>query len=284
MRASEVNLPAADGFLLAGTLLEPLDEPSRVILVNSAFGVRRRFYRSFAESLVDRGAATLLYDYRGIGGSRPLRLRGFQARMSEWGSLDTEGALRFLADRFPGRRPRVVGHSAGGQLLGLAPSAATVERLLLVASQSGWHGHWSGWGRVRMALLWRVAIPPVAELFGYLPGFLGVGEDVPKGVAREWAWWGKHPDYLLRDGGETRRRAYASLGFPILALSLADDDYAPPRSVDGLLAIYSGAPSRHRRLAPAEFGQQRVGHFGFFRREVGRPLWGETAGWLLDEG
>jgi len=282
IEAAEVRFPAADGFELVGTFFEPAGRPRAAILCNSAFGVRRRFYRQLAEWLAARGAAVLTYDFRGVGDSRPFRLRGFRARMSEWGSEDTEGALRFLADHVPQERPRVVGHSAGGQVLGLAPSASTVERLLLIASQSGWHGHWSGWERFKMSLLWRVAIPPVAEVFGYLPGFLGVGEDVPKGVAREWAWWGRDPRYLLRDGGEARRRAYSELRFPILAVSLSDDDYAPPAAVDGLLAIYSGARSEHRRLSPRDFGRTRVGHFGFFRRDVGGPLWEELGGWLLE--
>lgn len=277
----ELRFPAADGFELGGTLFEPAGRPRASILFNSAFGVRRRFYRAFAEWFAARGAAVLTYDYRGVGDSRPARLRGFRARMSEWGSADTEGALCVLAGRFPELAPRVVGHSAGGQVVGLAPSAPSVERMLLIASQSGWQGHWSGWQRVQMSLLWRVAIPPIAELFGYLPGFLGIGEDVPKGVAREWAWWGRDPRYLLRDGGEARRRAYAELRLPILAVSLSDDDYAPPAAVDGLLAIYSGARAEHRRLSPADFGRTRVGHFGFFRSENGGPLWDELGGWLL---
>lgn len=280
--SEEVTFAAADGYSLAGTYFAPGEAPRAAVLINSAFGVRRRFYRALAERLASLGAAVLTYDYRGVGGSRPPRLRGFEARMVDWGRFDTEGALRWLGDRHPRLAPRVLGHSAGGQVLGLAPSAPRVARLLLVASQSGWHGHWSGWGRFKLFLLWSLLIPPVAELAGYLPGFLGVGEDVPKGVAREWAWWGKHPDYLLRDGGEARRAAYGALRFPILALSLADDDYAPAAAVDGLLAIYAGARAAHRRLVPADFGRERVGHFGFFRKEVGGALWDECCAWLLD--
>jgi predicted alpha/beta hydrolase len=250
--------------------------------VQPAFAVRRRYYAAFAAFLAERGAAVLTYDYRGVGDSAPPRLRGFAARMSDWGERDTEGALRWLAERFPGLAPRIAGHSAGGQVLGMAPSAARVERALFVACQSGWWGHWSGWHRARLLAVWHFAIPVTANLFGYLPGFLGIGLAVPRGVALEWAWWGRHPDYLLRGGGPRRRAAYAALAFPLVSVSLADDlDLAPPRAVQALVEMYPGTRGEHRRLAPADFGRPRVGHFGFFRREVGGSRWEELGAWLL---
>lgn len=281
--ASDLGLRAEDGLELGATLREPAGEAACAVLINPALGVRRRYYGRFAAFLAERGAAVLTYDQRGIGDSRPASLRRFEARLADWGRLDTEAALRTLVERFPGASLRLVGHSAGGQLLGLAPSAARVDRALFVACQSAWEGNWDGLRYLWIATAWHLAVPLLTALIGTLPGWLTGGEPVPAGVAREWARWGRHPDYLLSDGGTERREAYARLRLRIRSLAIDDDPYAPLRAVASLLTFYGGASSELLRVAPADAGVRRLGHFGFFRPETGGSLWSEAAGWLLAE-
>lgn len=278
--AGDFELVAADGFRLAATHVVPQDPPQAAILIAPAMGVPRRFYRELAGYLAERGAAVLTLDYRGIGGSRPRRLRGFPARLRDWGELDLEAGLRWALDRHSDLPLRYFAHSVGGQLLGLAPSAPAVDRALFVASQSAWEGHWDGEWRWRMRALWRLMIPAATATFGYLPGWLGVGQDVPKRVAREWARWGRHPDYLLRDGGAARRAAFAAPRFPLRAIAISDDNYAPERSVRALVAFYSGTRSEIHVVTPADVSRQRLGHFAPFRREPGKALWPGWAEWL----
>lgn len=277
----DVELAAADGYRLAATRFAPADEPRAAVLVAPAMGVPRRFYREIASFLATRGAEVLTVDYRGIGGSRPASLRGFPARLRDWGELDVEAGLRAVRERHPGLPLVYFAHSVGGQLLGLAASAPAVERALFVASQSAWEGHWDGNWRWRMRALWRVMIPVATAAFGHLPGWLGVGQDVPKRVAREWARWGRHPDYLLRDGGAARHAAYAALGFPLRAVAIADDNYAPERSVRALVGFYAGSRSEVHVVEPSDVGRRRLGHFAPFRRDPGEALWPSWADWLL---
>jgi len=279
--ATDLELVAADGYRLAATRFAPAGEPRAAVLVAPAMGVPRRFYREVATFFATRGADVLTLDYRGIGGSRPSSLRGFPARLSDWGELDVEAGLRSVRERYSGLPLVYFAHSVGGQLLGLAPSAPAVERALFVASQSAWEGHWDGNWRWRMRALWRVMIPVATAAFGHLPGWLGVGQDVPKRVAREWARWGRHPDYLLRDGGAARRAAYAALGFPLRAVAIADDNYAPERSVRALVGFYAGSRSEVHVVEPSAVGRRRLGHFAPFRREPGEALWPSWADWLL---
>src|SRR4051812_14552195 len=109
----DVRVPAVDGLALAATLHRPPAgrEPRALVVVAPATGVARRYYRAFASDLAGDGFAALSFDYRGTGGSRPARLRGFVAAMHEWGEKDLAGALEWLSDRFPGRPLFVVGHS-----------------------------------------------------------------------------------------------------------------------------------------------------------------------------
>ena len=66
------------------------------VLISAAAAVERRFYRGFAQHLVDQGArAVLTYDYRGIGASA--HDRGADAyRMQHWGTQDFPAALAAL--------------------------------------------------------------------------------------------------------------------------------------------------------------------------------------------
>ncbi|NJL28973.1 MAG: hypothetical protein HC897_14345 [Thermoanaerobaculia bacterium] len=116
-----------------------------------------------------------------------------------------------------------------------------------------------------MGFYWYALFPVVCNLWGYMPGKLGMGEDVPKGVILEWASWCRHPEYAFGRLDGAREQA-ASFRSPLLALSFSDDPYAPAPSVDALLGQFSATQPVHRHLTPAEVGLERIGHFGFFAR------------------
>ncbi|MCP3139858.1 alpha/beta hydrolase family protein [Pyxidicoccus xibeiensis] len=272
---------ARDGYTLSGTLYPHSGtELGGVVLVSAAVGARQRYYGRFAAWLAGRGLPTVTYDYRGIGGSRPESLTGFGAQFQDWGALDLAGAIATVRERFPGRRVLVVGHSAGGQLLGLADNAREVSALLTVTSGSGYYRLFPQ--RLRMALNWRVLAPVLVKSFGKLPGWAGTGEDLPAGVAEQWARWCLTPDYLLSEGGEARREAYASLDLPLRAYSFTDDPIGSPEAVRALLSIYADAAVEHRLLSPEQLGQP-IGHFGFFRESFRDTLWADAADWLADK-
>jgi len=264
-----MQFAAADGFTLHGTLYEG---GADAILIASALGVKRRYYDAFAQSAVRRGYSVLTFDYRGIGESRPKSLRGFDATMHDWGVLDIAAAIDVMRERAP-RSLTLVGHSAGGQLPGLAENIGAVDRFVFVAAQAGYYGNYPGIHRHSINVIWH-AMPLVSRVMGFFPSrALGLGsEDLPRGVATQWATWGRHPKYLF--GFEDGSR-YASMNVPLLAWSFEGDWYAPRRAVDKLLEHYSSARVERRHVA-----DKRVGHFGFFRRGVGETLWDETFSWL----
>ncbi len=275
---SPVALRAADGFQLAGDLHLPPggSDPRAAVLLAPAMGVQRGFYRPFASYLATRGAAVLAVDYRGVGGSRPAGLRGLGARLRDWAELDLEAALAHLSTRFGGLPLAWVGHSVGGQLLGLLRDPP-VGRALLLCSQSGYWRHWSGAGRVGMAALWYAGVPVITGALGYLP-LRGGG--VPAGVAREWARWGRDPDYIL---SYARERACAFHGWSgrLRAYAFADDHYAPPAAVEALVRGYASARREVRVVSPRDVGASRIGHFGPLRPEFRDSLWTEMGDWLL---
>jgi predicted alpha/beta hydrolase len=268
----EVTLTAADGYALGATLY---GSGSRAVLVMSATGVPQSYYAKFAGYLAERGFSVLTFDYRGIGRSLAGKVSQVVARMRDWALLDAAAAFRSL----PQSPVLIVGHSFGGQALGLLPEPERIAAALVVGSQSGYWRHWPPLGQAWMWPVSHVGMPAVTKLLGYFPGSrLGFGEDLPPGVAIEWASWCRNPRYLV--GALGVDAAYARLRAPLRAYAISDDWFAPLRAVDALGALYPNSQWETRKVTPRELGVKSIGHFGFFRERFRDSLWRETADWL----
>jgi len=276
-----LRIPTADGTELAGDLFAPAGRCHGSVLVASAMGVPRGYYTPFASFLAEAGLRTLLFDYRGIGGSAPRRLRGFEARLADWADRDLPAAAAAL--REAGDEPLLyLGHSVGGQLFGLL-RGLDVRAALFVGSQSGHWRHWPTWrGKLGIAAFFRILVPAFAVPLGYLPmRALGLGEDLPAGVALEWACWGRERDYVL--GWARRERGVEHFDFrrPMRFCAVEDDRFAPPAAVEALRAFFPRARAETRLWRPADLGVPRIGHFGPFRPAFRDSLWVEMRDWLL---
>ena len=121
----------------------------------------------------------------------------------------------------------------------------------------------------------------MSATLGYLPGHVGLGEDLPRGVAQEWARWCSHPDYLISEHPDATAR-FARFDRPTAFYSFTDDAYGPRRGVEALLDRLPKATIDHRRVDPAHLGKGPIGHFGFFRATFREPLWREALAFLND--
>ncbi|GIJ68825.1 alpha/beta hydrolase [Virgisporangium ochraceum] len=268
----DVTLMASDGRALAAALYEPRREDGPAVA--GATGVPQRFYRRFATHLAGRGATVLTVDYRGVGGSRHAGgPRRDAATMSDWGRLDLNEAIGHLVDRDPDRPVAVVGHSAGGWLLSLAPNAQLVSAVLTVGSQSGYWRHWTGRARAARYVQWHAAVPAVAGLTGVLPGRYFGGETLPGGVAKEWARWGRRRDFVDGAGALPPERRFAG---QLLAVGVPDDPFATAQGVAWLPSLYPRASSEVRTLGTRH---RALGHFGAFRAGA-EGLWDAGWAWL----
>lgn len=262
-----MEIKALDGFPLDATLYDANSD--RVMLVASAMGVPKRYYDSFAQHLAATGTSVVTFDYRGIGGSRPKSLRGFDGTMLDWGRYDIPGVIDWILRELRPKSLSYIGHSCGGQLAGTAPNINAVERFVFTCAQSGYWRHWPGIRAYGLGSLWLV-MPPVSRLVGYFPSKLfGLGsEDLPRNVASQWGTWGRHPEYLFADVDSA---PYARITAPILAYSFRDDSFAPKRAVEALLAKYSSAP-----ITRVHSEERGFGHFDFYRKSKGARLWDDV--------
>jgi predicted alpha/beta hydrolase len=124
-------------------------------------------------------------------------------------------------------------------------------------------------------------VPSFTALWGYLPGKIGIGEDLPRGVAEEWARWCSHPEYLMGEHEDARAR-FARFSRPVRLYSFTDDYYAPERAVRHLVGCLRSTEVERVVVAPRDHGGKSIGHFGFFRPRFRDTLWAETVQYAKD--
>jgi len=252
------------------------------VLIGGAMGVRQAFYRPFAQWLSTQGYLVATFDYRGVGDSRGRSLRGFDADLFAW-ARDTDAAIEALLRRAGEVPLYVVGHSLGAQLPGLLRHRGRIAGLVSIAAGSG---YWrDNAPRLKRSVLyfWHVLVPLATALCGYFPGarLKKVG-DLPRGVVLQWRRWCLNPRYHVGAEGAAVREQFESVRFPLVALSLTDDELMTERGTHVLVDCYANAPRRVERVAPADVAARRIGHFGFFRDAFAPTLWARTAGWLSE--
>ncbi|MEW6643665.1 MAG: alpha/beta fold hydrolase [Pseudomonadota bacterium] len=276
----DIVLPAGDGFSLAATLYMPRAPRHHAVLISSAAAVPRRFYRNFASYIAARGCVVMTYDYRGIGGSRPKSLAGFKATMAEWADKDAACAVAWMRQRYESLPLGYIGHSFGGQALGLLPNNAEVARALLVAAQAPFWKLFPAPENYRVFALVNFG-RPIARLMGYVPGRIGLGEDMPRDVFLQWRKWLMSERYYFDDPSLAGLANYGNYRHPLMALCVSDDAWAPRAAVDLLCAGFTATAPQVVTITPAEAGAKAIGHFGFFRPEHRERLWQPAVDWLL---
>jgi predicted alpha/beta hydrolase len=279
-----LSLVSADGPPVAARRFGPADDAPVLggVVIGGAMGVRQDYYEPFARWLADQGYVVLTFDYRGVGDSLPLgrSLRGFEADLFAW-ARDFDRVIEALDREVPALPIYLIGHSLGAQLPGLLTQRHRVAGLVSVASGSGYWRDNAPALRRSVLYLWYVLVPIATLLFGYFPGRrLGKVGDLPRGVMLQWRRWCLNPRYHVGAEGARVRDRFASVRFPLVALSMTDDEMMTERGTRVLVDCYANAPRRIERIAPADLQVPRIGHFGFFRHQFQSSLWMRAAALL----
>jgi predicted alpha/beta hydrolase len=251
------------------------------VVIGGAMGVRQDYYASFAQWLAAQGWQVTSFDYRGMGDSLPASgLKGYQADLHDW-ARDYEAVIDHAKAAVPAQPLYLLGHSLGAQLPGLLRNAHQVNGLLSVAAGSGyWRENAPQLKRI-VPYFWFILVPLATRLFGYFPGkrLRKVG-DLPKGVILQWRKWCLNPRYSVGAEGAAVQQSYAQVQFPVVALSITDDELMTLRGTHSLIKLYANAPREVHSIAPADLSVRRLGHFGPFRAEHQSLLWPRLEQWL----
>src|SRR5262249_48598920 len=152
--------------------------------------------------LAAAGIPVLNYDYRGIGASRPQSLRNFRATVEDWAQLDCRAAIDWMKHRYSRSSLYGVGHSIGALFFGAAGSSSDLSGVIMISPHTGYFGDYRRNYRVPMAVFWHGVMPALTMVVGYFPGrLLRLGDDLPKGVALQWASRRKGFTFARHRGG-----------------------------------------------------------------------------------
>lgn len=276
-----IRFEARDGYQLSGRYYVP-ESPKAAVLISSGTGFPKELYRRIARAGAERGFACLTYDYRGIAGSAPDALRGFEADLMDWARNDFPAALDEAQGLAPGKPLFTLGHSVGGHLLGFADNAHEPRANAFVCTGSGYWGAHHPSYKPLAALFWLGFGPFSLATKGYIAGgSLWPGESLPKGVFQQWRQWASKPGYFSDLFDQLGPHAFDTLTAPIRNYTFTDDRNCSPRAASELMAIYTAAEKEILSLTPGELDMKSVDHHGAFKRTAGKfwPMpyeWFET--------
>lgn len=277
-----LQIPTKDGVILSASHFSPKVPNGKLLLINSATGVKQGLYFNFAQYLSGLGFHVITYDYRGIGLSAPKNLKGYNASMRDWGRKDFDAAAKYLFKEWSELSPYLLGHSVGALILGHSEESKRFEKLVFVGTQEAFVGNLRLGTRVQGYLGFGLIEPISTSLLGYFPSNrLGLGERLPKGSSLDWKKLILHKEStnaLLDDKERSRSR---SLNQETLVLSALDDAWLTRKGVASLLKnTYPSLKADSQFLHPSESPRKNIGHVNFFR-SYNQNLWKKVSDFLL---
>lgn len=282
MEPQEFSIVTDKGHSLSAARFAGTDKVQKTIIISSATGVLQGYYRKFAAYFAALGYTVYTFDYHGIGksDSKIEQLKRNTSDLKSWGSMDQAAIVAYAKKQQPYNSIILITHSVGGQILGFNNNYGLVDKVVLVAAQSGYWKYFKGWHNLKMWLLWYAVIPGMTPAFGYFPSKkLGLFENLPKHMVYEWSKWGKHREYMMHFYNE-QEYFFDKLDVPLLSWSFPKDHFAPKETVDWLTSQYKNAKVERIHHVPAKSQLNKLKHFGFFRERFKDTLWKKTEEWI----
>ncbi len=275
-----IQIYCSDHTTIAGTLYKTNFIKGAVIIC-PATGIKRGFYHHFAVFLAEHGYGVITYDNQGIGDSLKGSLKLCPSSLVTWGEIDQTAALERLKEEFPATKYHVVGHSAGGQLVGLMQNALELSSIYNYACSSGSLRNMKFPFKIKAHFFMSAFIPLNNFLMGYTNSpLINMGEPLPKKVAAQWSEWCRGSGYIQMALGEyVFHHHYDDLAIPSMWVNATDDDIAINKNVEDMIRVYKSLKVERLILDPKKLGYPSIGHMNFFRDKY-QELWHHTIKWL----
>jgi len=237
-----------------------------VIQFHSGTVIKKEFYLKYGTFLATQGYIVFLFDYYGVGESKPAKLRGSAASISLWGVIDAPAVTDWIKEKHPTLPIDLVAHSMGGQILGLMDNWSVFDKIILIASSSGNWNNFKPSLKRKVQLSTNLFFPICLNLFGYVPGMFGLGQDWPRGVATEW-WQNSKANQLMATNLKmwNKQTQFTNINKSIDALFFSDDPMATSLTIPNIALSYPNAIVRTHLYHPKDFGLEEIGHFGIFK-------------------
>lgn len=256
------------------------DPSAPVVMFLPAMGVHAAFYDALGGALSASGFHVVIGDWRhhGAGSVKPSPKVNYGYR--ELVREDCAQLVAFTRQQFPDNPLLIGGHSSGGHVTALyssLPDVGRIDGVFGVAAGAVYFRGWSGLQALRILALTQVAAG-IATGLGYFPGKqVGFAGLEPKTQMRDWARNARTGAFRLTGDDHDYDSALRRVTVPTLAISIADDEFAPPTAARALYDKFKAAPLQYATLEPSQFGRPRVGHFSWAKTPA--PVADRLAGW-----
>jgi len=269
----DINILTEDNYSLSAHLFEPQDSNGKLLLINSATGVKQQIYFSFAQFFSEQGFAVITYDYRGIGQSKPIKMKGFEASMRTWGTKDYKALTDYIKTNFPDYQKFCLGHSVGALILGMNRDSQIFKEFVFVGTQNAFVGNLKLKTKIEAYLGFGIVQPLSTKILGYFPAnWFGLGESLPSGSAFDWRTLilnKKSTNKLLQKVENFSR----NLTQKVSVIRAEDDVWLTEKGVKSLLQnTYPNLKPTYRIIKTSESEKEEIGHINFFR-SYNQKLW-----------
>jgi predicted alpha/beta hydrolase len=268
----ELTITTQDHAVITAHLFLPDQSNQRLLLINSATGVKQQVYFSFARYFAEKGFTVITYDYRGIGLSKPVKMKNFKASMRIWGAEDFKAVTAYIKGNFKDFKKYCVGHSVGALILGMNKDSCIFEEFVFVGTQNAFVGNLKFRTKIEAYLGFGIVQPLTTTLLGYFPAqWFGLGESLPKNCAYDWRTLilnRKSTNGLLNKTEDYSK----NLTQKVFVIRAEDDVWLTEKGVRSLLnETYPNLKPTYRLIKTSE-SEGEIGHVNFFR-SYNKNLW-----------
>lgn len=260
--------------LISVTVFEPQNPNGKLLLINSATGVKQQVYFSFAKYFAENGFTAITYDYRGIGDSKPKKMNGFHATMRIWGTDDFKTVTDFIKKNYQNHQKFCLGHSVGALIIGMNENAHIFDKFIFVATQDAYIGNLKANIAASAVLGFGIAVPLTTKFFGYFPAHrFGLGESLPKGVAYDWRTLILNKKSTSRLYEKIATHFSKDLKQETFIIHAEDDPWVTMKGMENLMNnVYPHLKKTYREIKVSDSEKGEIGHINFFR-SFNKSLW-----------
>ncbi len=275
MTESAITLNCQDGTQINAIVYPAATtQTCSTLIIAPALGVPQSFYKDFAEFCNSKGIRCLSFDYRGTYYEKPAQnSNNNHTSLADWGRQDLCAAIDYC-QQWP-EPLHFIGHSIGGQVVGLAANANQLSSINLVAASAPYWQRWSFPRNLLMLVNARILLPIIcrrAKIFDSKKFGLGT-QWIESALILNWCHWMQQSDYLFSKKFNLDISKFHSVNCPINSYAISDDSLAPARNIRSLNQNFRQATPKLIEVSPAQLGAKAIGHSGLFRKKIASAYW-----------
>lgn len=230
------------------------------LIINNGARVLQNKYNEFAKYISENNINVITYNYSDTDVPKN-KLKTSKTSIQQWASFDMKNIINSILDINNNAKIFVLGHSLGGQIIGLTENCKKLDGVILIAAQTGYWRFWSFPLNIVNCLTWYLYVPLLLKTYGFFPKGKGKSlSHMPKRAATDWMKWCRSPNYLF-DNISLSEQYYNTIRCPLLSISFGDDIYATKQAVDWLTSKYKNVKLSRIHYVSKDF---KYGHSSAF--------------------